>query len=49
MKAAGEPHSARRFYENERGLEKKRIFWRGDRVEWILARGFDAPVCHSGL
>jgi glutathione S-transferase len=22
------------------GLEKKKIFWRGDRVEWILARGF---------
>jgi glutathione S-transferase len=22
------------------GLEKKRIFWRGDRIEWILARGF---------
>ena len=23
-----------------RDLEKKRIFWRGDRIEWILARGF---------
>ena len=22
------------------GFEKKRIFWRGDRIEWILARGF---------
>jgi len=22
------------------GLEKQRIFWRGDRIEWILARGF---------
>lgn len=21
-------------------LEKKRIFWRGDRIEWMLARGF---------
>jgi hypothetical protein len=25
---------------NERDLERKRIFWRGDRIEWILARGF---------
>lgn len=22
------------------GFEKKKIFWRGDRIEWILARGF---------
>jgi GST-like protein len=22
------------------GLEKRKIFWRGDRIEWILARGF---------
>jgi hypothetical protein len=21
-------------------IEKKRIFWRGDRIEWMLARGF---------
>jgi hypothetical protein len=48
MKAAGDPHSARLML-SERGLEKKRIFWRGDRVKWILARGFDVPVCHSGL
>jgi len=26
----------------DRDLEKKRIFWRGDRIEWILARGFHA-------
>ena len=25
---------------NERDFERKRIFWRGDRIEWILARGF---------
>jgi hypothetical protein len=24
----------------DRDLEKRRIFWRGDRIEWILARGF---------
>jgi glutathione S-transferase len=24
----------------DRDLEKKRIFWRGDRIEWILLRGF---------
>jgi hypothetical protein len=23
-----------------RDVEMKRIFWRGDRVEWMLARGF---------
>jgi glutathione S-transferase len=23
-------------------IEKKRIFWRGDRIEWLLARGFHA-------
>jgi glutathione S-transferase len=23
-------------------LEKRRIFWRGDRIEWLLARGFHA-------
>ena len=22
------------------GIEKQKIFWRGDRIEWILARGF---------
>jgi hypothetical protein len=26
-------------------IEKKRIFWRGDRIEWILARGFHAWFC----
>jgi len=24
----------------ERDIERRRIFWRGDRVEWMLARGF---------
>jgi glutathione S-transferase len=24
----------------DRDIEKRRIFWRGDRIEWILARGF---------
>jgi hypothetical protein len=23
-------------------LERRRIFWRGDRIEWLLARGFHA-------
>jgi hypothetical protein len=22
-------------------FERERIFWRGDRIEWLLARGFD--------
>ena len=26
----------------ERDIERHRIFWRGDRVEWMLARGFHA-------
>jgi glutathione S-transferase len=25
---------------NERDVERRRIFWRGDRIEWMLARGF---------
>ena len=24
----------------EHDLETKRIFWRGDRIEWMLSRGF---------
>jgi len=24
----------------DRDIEKRRIFWRGDRIEWMLARGF---------
>lgn len=33
---------ARNFVANmaHHGLEKQKIFWRGDRLEWILARGF---------
>jgi hypothetical protein len=23
-------------------FERRRIFWRGDRIEWLLARGFHA-------
>jgi hypothetical protein len=26
----------------ELDIEKRRIFWRGDRIEWMLARGFHA-------
>lgn len=26
----------------ERDFERRRIFWRGDRIEWLLARGFHA-------
>ena len=26
----------------DRDIEKRRIFWRGDRIEWVLARGFHA-------
>ena len=24
----------------ENDLEREKIFWRGDRIEWILARGY---------
>ena len=27
---------------NGRDVERRRIFWRGDRIEWMLARGFHA-------
>ena len=27
---------------NDRDIERHRIFWRGDRMEWILTRGFHA-------
>jgi glutathione S-transferase len=27
---------------NDRDIERHRVFWRGDRIEWILARGFHA-------
>jgi hypothetical protein len=26
----------------DRDIERRRIFWRGERIEWILARGFHA-------
>jgi glutathione S-transferase len=34
---------ARDFVVNitDRDFERRRIFWRGDRIEWMLARGFD--------
>jgi glutathione S-transferase len=25
---------------NDRDIERRRIFWRGDRIEWLLAQGF---------
>ena len=39
---AADLERARNFMANigSDGLEKQRIFWRGDRIEWILARGF---------
>jgi hypothetical protein len=39
---AADPQRARDYvaHMKDRGLEKKRIFWRGDRIERMLARGF---------
>jgi len=33
---------ARRYIQNvaNAGIETKKIFWRGDRIEWVLARGY---------
>jgi glutathione S-transferase len=31
---------AERRSVDELGVERRRIFWRGDRIEWMLARGF---------
>ena len=28
----------------DRDLERRRIFWRGDRIEWMLARGFRSQM-----
>ena len=25
-----------------RNIERHKIFWRGDRIEWLLARGYQA-------
>jgi len=35
---------ARNYVVNlqDQDIEKRRIFWRGDRIEWVLARGFHA-------
>jgi len=31
----------------DRDFERRRIFWRGDRIEWMLARGFDDWYFHE--
>ncbi len=31
----------------DRDFERRRIFWRGDRIEWMLARGFDDWFCNE--
>ena len=37
-------HRARAYIEAmaSLGVERRKIFWRGDRIEWLLARGFHA-------
>lgn len=39
---AGDLARTKRYLSNPAGLdiERKRIFWRGERIEWILARGY---------
>jgi len=39
---AADLRRARDFVANirERDVERRRIFWRGDRIEWLLTRGF---------
>jgi glutathione S-transferase len=39
---AADLRRARDFVANlkDRDVERRRIFWRGDRIEWLLARGF---------
>jgi len=39
---AADLQRAREYVANvkERDVERRRIFWRGDRIEWMLARGF---------
>ena len=41
---AADLHRARDFVADlrARDVERRRIFWRGDRIEWLLARGFHA-------
>jgi len=38
----GDVERARDYFHRltEMDIEKVRIFWRGDRIEWILANGF---------
>jgi len=40
--AAADLGRARDYVANlsTRDLERRRIFWRGDRIEWLLARGY---------
>jgi len=41
---AADARRARSYVANLKAidLERRRIFWRGDRIEWLLARGFHA-------
>jgi len=34
--------AASRLFSSESNYEAEKIIWRGDRIEWLLARGFDA-------
>jgi hypothetical protein len=40
----GDLERVKTYLANPAGLdvERRKIFWRGDRIEWILARGFHA-------
>jgi glutathione S-transferase len=31
----------------DRDVERRKIFWRGDRIEWVLARGFHRWFCQE--
>jgi glutathione S-transferase len=44
---AADTQRARRYLAHlqQADLEKTRIFWRGDRIEWLLARGFQQWFC----
>jgi len=44
---AADTQRARRYlaHMQQVDLEKRRIFWRGDRIEWLLARGFQKWFC----
>jgi glutathione S-transferase len=44
---AADTQRARRYlaHMQQLDLEKRRIFWRGDRIEWLLAHGFQHWFC----